>query len=307
MIFISHKHENHEIAEALVDFILSTINIRREQIRCTSTPGSQLPFGQSIEARLKDDINQSQVVIALLTQESKNAHWVLSELGASWALGKLIVPILAPDLPSADFPGPLSGYPRVVIGKPNATSLMIDVMRQVAQKLNASFDFDANSQRKLDLFIQAFSAAPKTSKITTPTPLQVKLFLLSNDFYMIVVALEHPEILKLDHQFLLGRDEAILQELEVNLQRPLEILSFDDVHKILVKVNAFLSVKHPTERKFFAAGWEFPQALANHDIDQARAILREINCPIAPTSDLGTIETSNLVRKYFEDFLSIQE
>ncbi len=47
-IFISHSHTDREIASELVDFLLAALELRPEEIRCTSVPVHQLPFGFSI-------------------------------------------------------------------------------------------------------------------------------------------------------------------------------------------------------------------------------------------------------------------
>ncbi len=38
-IFISHSHSDREIAEQLVNFLLAALEIKEEDIRCSSVPG----------------------------------------------------------------------------------------------------------------------------------------------------------------------------------------------------------------------------------------------------------------------------
>lgn len=314
MIFISHKHVNQDIAETLVDFIVATISIGRDQIRCTSTPGSQLPFGQSIEAQLKEDINKAQVVIALLTKESKNAHWVLFELGASWVLGKLIVPILATDLAITDLPGPLPGYPCVVTGRLDTSSRVVDAMRQVAKKLNTEFDFDGNAHHKLDVFLERFAVTvdegihPRPSADATLLLLQAKLFLLGNDLFLLYAHSEEESGIRLDNpQFLIDRDEAILEELGIDLGRTLWFSDFEDLRTLLSKLNAQIWVKCPSERKYFAAGWDFPNALINRDFPTAQDSLSRISYPEPLPRNAQPEQIKSLalsVREYFENVLS---
>lgn len=314
MIFISHKHLNQDIAEKLVDFIVATVSISRDRIRCTSTPGSQLPVGQSIEAQIKEDLSKAQVVIALLTKESKNAHWVLFELGAAWVLGKLIVPILAADLTNTDLPGPLPNYPCVFIGRPETSSWMIDAMRQVAQMLNTEFDFDGNAQRKLDEFLKSFALVedegihPGPSVDSPPSLLQAKLFLLGNDLFLLYAHSEEKSGIRLDNpQFFVDRDEAILEELGINLGRSLWFSDLEDLHTLLNKLNAKISVRYPRERTYFAAGWDFPTALFNRDFASAQDLLSQISYPdplpenVQP-EQIALIASS--VREYFEKALS---
>ena len=69
-IFISHSHADQEIASLFVDFLLAALEIRPSDIRCTSVPGHQLPFGSSISKQLKEDLNKTTCLIALITKES---------------------------------------------------------------------------------------------------------------------------------------------------------------------------------------------------------------------------------------------
>jgi len=47
MIFVSHREAEREVAEHLVEFILAALDIKNDDLRCTSVEGFQLPFGFS--------------------------------------------------------------------------------------------------------------------------------------------------------------------------------------------------------------------------------------------------------------------
>ena len=155
-IFISHSHADREIASLFVDFLLAALELRPENIRCTSVPGHQLPFGTSIGEQLKKDLNKTTGLIALITKDSLRSTWVLFELGSSWATEKLVVPILGPGLTYKDLPGPLANYPGVRIEEEDSAYRFTDVINQLA--LNLGVRQEANSRRdaKLNGFIQQF-------------------------------------------------------------------------------------------------------------------------------------------------------
>jgi hypothetical protein len=132
MIFVSHKESDANLAKALVEFIRAALDIPDSKIRCTSVPGYQLPFGNSVADQLKHDINASNAVFVLLTPASLKSSWVLFELGASWALGKVIVPILARGLSLDQIPGPVREYPVVRADDANAGTRLRDAVSQVA-------------------------------------------------------------------------------------------------------------------------------------------------------------------------------
>jgi len=58
-----------------------------------------LSAGENWQSKLRDEISQCDVFIALLSPKSVESGWVLSELGAAWALEKKIVPVFTqPDV-----------------------------------------------------------------------------------------------------------------------------------------------------------------------------------------------------------------
>ena len=171
-IFISHSHTDREIASELVDFLLAALELRPEDIRCTSVPGHQLPFGSSIGEQLKKDLNKTTGLIALITQDSLRSTWVLFELGSSWATEKLVVPILGPGLTYRDLPGPLAQYPGVRIEDENPDYRMTDVINQLASNLEIRQETNARRDAKLDSFISKFKAW--RSQLPEPDPSQQK-------------------------------------------------------------------------------------------------------------------------------------
>lgn len=158
LIFVSHRETDAKIAELLVDFILSSIEIEEKEIRCTSVPGHMLDFGEIISEQLRRDIHVSTVIFALLTNQSMGSGWVLFELGASWVFGKLLVPVLAAGLSYKDLPGPLKDYPCIQIDKEDAHDRLMDAIRQAAGKLNVRMRTPARSKRDLSRFVDAFRA-----------------------------------------------------------------------------------------------------------------------------------------------------
>lgn len=155
-IFISHSHADQEIASLFVDFLLAALEIRPSDIRCTSVPGHQLPFGSSISKQLKEDLNKTTCLIALITKDSLRSSWVLFELGSSWATDRLVLPILGPGLTYKDLPGPLENYPAVPIEDENPSYRLTDVINQLASTLNIRQETNARRDAKLDGFISKF-------------------------------------------------------------------------------------------------------------------------------------------------------
>ena len=176
MIFVSHREAEREVAEHLVEFILAALDIKNDDLRCTSVEGFQLPFGFSIAEKLKADLNRADVVFAIITPMSLKSQWVLFELGASWALGKLVVPVLAPGLKPSDLPGPLAQYPAVNVSNNDAAARMYDSISQVATLLQLEEKRGGRPAAKLSKFLEDFRT---WRAATEPGVLEARAFQLA--------------------------------------------------------------------------------------------------------------------------------
>ena len=155
-IFISHSHSDQEIASLLVDFLLEALKMEQEDIRCTSVIGHQLPFGTSISEQLRDDLNTTTGLIALITKDSLRSSWVLFELGSAWATRRLVVPILGPGLNHQDLPGPLKDYPVVRIDDEQASYRLTDAINKLASTLNVQQRISSKRDQRLNEFLNEF-------------------------------------------------------------------------------------------------------------------------------------------------------
>ena len=156
MLFISHSEKDIEVASKLIDFIESSLNTEEIDIRCTSVPGYQLPFGKTISQQLKEDIHKSLILIVLINKNSLKSNWVLFELGAAWALGLTIIPILGDNLTYKSLPGPLSSQSCIEISSDGASNRLRDAIKQISHEFNIIEKTGGKSQSKLDLFIKGF-------------------------------------------------------------------------------------------------------------------------------------------------------
>lgn len=163
-VFISHSHLDAQSASAFVDYLLAALELSPEQIRCTSVPGHQLPFGRTIAQQLKEDIDTSVAVVALLTTQSLKSPWVLFELGASWALGRIVVPVLGPRLSLKNLPGPLADYPAIQVEATDAASRFADMTTQIASVLHLKERPGGRKHSKLDTFLEVLRASRDEEK-----------------------------------------------------------------------------------------------------------------------------------------------
>lgn len=83
-IFISHSTADVKVAKALIDLLRDAFHIKPERIRCTSVPGYKLEAGADFETELRQEIQQANVFIGILSELGLASAYVLFELGARW-------------------------------------------------------------------------------------------------------------------------------------------------------------------------------------------------------------------------------
>lgn len=176
-VFISHAAADEKLAKALVDFLFSCMHLDDEEVRCTSVPGHKLPVGSDVAKTLRDELEESSVVIGLLTPRSLHSSWVLFELGAAWGSHKNIKPLLSDDIDFSDLPGPLSGHHAVRLSDVNGLiQLMDEVRRIVGVRERSAAKVHAAAQKLTEVHSQiqaavlkATSPKPATTRVKEPT------------------------------------------------------------------------------------------------------------------------------------------
>lgn len=83
LIFISHRTTDKEIAEMLLEFLV-TVGIPRDYIKCSSLPGNDVQ--QRISREVRAWIMDSVVNIAILSRDYYQSAYCLNEAGILWYL-----------------------------------------------------------------------------------------------------------------------------------------------------------------------------------------------------------------------------
>ena len=86
-VFLSYAAADREYARKLFNLLSQRSNLHIFNLEGLSA-------GEAWESKLKDELSQCDIFIVLLSSNSVNSKWVLSELGAAWALNKLIIPVV---------------------------------------------------------------------------------------------------------------------------------------------------------------------------------------------------------------------
>ncbi len=150
-IFISHSSVDVKLAEAIVELLRDAIELPPEYIRCTSVDGYRLPAGANTEYTLKQEVNSSEVFIALLSEASLKSIYVIFELGARWASGKKLFPLLSPKLTPADVKGPITSLNCLSCA---SAAQLHQLVSEISNDLKLKVNSPAIYQRKLDNIVQ---------------------------------------------------------------------------------------------------------------------------------------------------------
>ena len=107
-VFLSHSSRDVDLAAALVELVRFTLGLRSDEIRCTSVRGYGLRAGSSVEQQIRREIFEAEVLVAIVSRDSLYSSYVLFELGARWASGKPLVPLLTSGIDISSLAPPLA-------------------------------------------------------------------------------------------------------------------------------------------------------------------------------------------------------
>ena len=92
-LFISHRHHHQDIARALIGLLEAGLEIKPDDIRCTSVQGYKLAVGSQSAASLQADLEGAELVMGIIGPETSKSDYVLFELGAAWGLNTPTFPL----------------------------------------------------------------------------------------------------------------------------------------------------------------------------------------------------------------------
>ncbi len=92
--FISHSEKDKEYAEKFVDFLRLGLDINRNDIFCSSYSGCSITKGEDFVNYIKEKLDNTNTVFALISYNFIESAFCIAELGASWNAEKTVLPIL---------------------------------------------------------------------------------------------------------------------------------------------------------------------------------------------------------------------
>jgi len=106
-IFVSHRHKDVPVVEALVSVIEAAFQIQTHDLRCTSVHPYPLRAGERTSDRLRLELHRAEGVLGIVTPDTKDSTYVLFELWAAWGRGGVTFPLLAFGASTGDVPAPI--------------------------------------------------------------------------------------------------------------------------------------------------------------------------------------------------------
>jgi hypothetical protein len=106
-IFISHRHADVAVVQALVNLLTAAFVIEPVDLRCTSVHPYRLKVGDRTSDRLRAELQRAEAVLGTISPDVKASSYVLFELGASWGRAGITMPLLIRGATTADVPAPI--------------------------------------------------------------------------------------------------------------------------------------------------------------------------------------------------------
>jgi hypothetical protein len=156
-VFISHSSKDRELVQRLVELLRVSLNLAAGDIRCTSLEGYRQRAGADTDAAIRAEIEEAQVMVAVISKRSLKSLYVVFELGARWATKKSLFPVLAPWSDSSILGRPLSALNTL---RCDSAGDLQQLVSDIGTQLNVKPDTAAAYQR----YIEAICALPRPSE-----------------------------------------------------------------------------------------------------------------------------------------------
>jgi len=149
-IFISHAAtEDHDIANALRQWIIKEYGLQKEDVFVSSSPDS-IGSDDFWLTEIGKALRSCSALVLLLTKESILKRWVLFEVGAAFGSGKLLPPLLCKGATIGDIPDkdPLLALQAKLAGD---KAELVAFLEKLDKKLEFNEEHDSAPVEKLRL------------------------------------------------------------------------------------------------------------------------------------------------------------
>ena len=154
-IFISHRHNDVKVVQALVNVLEVSFEIQPTDVRCTSVHPYRLRAGARTGDRLRVELQRAEAVLGIISPDVKASSYVLFELGASWGRAGITLPLLVRGATSADVPGPIGDLHTLSLADEAECHQLIDDLADVVSLKGQTRQNSVIAQRVAELVAAA--------------------------------------------------------------------------------------------------------------------------------------------------------
>lgn len=130
-VFVSHAHADKDLVEEFRDDILGTgCGLNAADVFVSSIPASGVPSGEDLLSFVRERVEATDLVIAIVTPTYQTRPVCLAEMGAAWGVSGKLFPALAPGVDRKSLEGVLG---TVAIRYLDEVELLDEVHRRVAE------------------------------------------------------------------------------------------------------------------------------------------------------------------------------
>lgn len=97
-LFISHAAADQPLVEAFETLVCKMTGLASDRIFCSVLEGQGVPKGSNFVDHIRDEVEQANAVIALITPAYLDSAFCMAELGAAWVLQTQRFPIAVPPI-----------------------------------------------------------------------------------------------------------------------------------------------------------------------------------------------------------------
>lgn len=98
-IFVSHASADKPVIDAFFDLLQTGCDLSMDDIFCSSVEGAGIETGAQFVEWISEHLKESEIVILFVTDNYLASKFCLAEMGAAWALGIEVFPLVGPDIP----------------------------------------------------------------------------------------------------------------------------------------------------------------------------------------------------------------
>jgi hypothetical protein len=128
-IFISHSSIDESLVRLIVKLIKNTTKINTEQIRCTTLSDYGIKPGSHVPTEIKRELEESKIILGIITHNSLASEYVMFELGAGWLQEKSVA-LLESDIDFKNIPGPIRENNAIKISEKSDVYRLIDFISE---------------------------------------------------------------------------------------------------------------------------------------------------------------------------------